>query len=446
MEITTSARAAANTAAGPTTVGASDADAIRAVKRHGVVAVALVCGCAASSPPLGTASLAIVGGTLDQNDPAVVDLAAASCSGTVIAPRVVVTAAHCDIAAGSGVAFADGTSIPVLAVHKHPQWQAETATNDIAVVVLATPTSVAAMPLFTGPLDDSFIGRAVRIVGYGTAGDGGAAGIERSGTTTIRSYLATTFEDDEQPSGTCAGDSGGPALITVGGVEQLAGVTSRGDGACRQFGVETRVDAYVASFLAPAIAATTARSLPAGASCDDGAECQSDLCITASDSDLVRYCSLDCTTATACPSPMVCDGGVCRFTPPSPGALGAPCAAASDCAGGACAARSFGGAQTCSVDCQPGASAPCPAGYVCASAARPASGMMCFPAAPAASGCAIGSGGAPDPNALFSWMCAAALALAMARRRRYAGGAHRRVSVRRLRARRDNRRGSAARD
>ena len=45
-------------------------------------------------------------------------------------------------------------------------------------------------------------------------------------------------------TGTCSGDSGGPAILEGKGPPRIAGVTSYGDKLCTEFGVSTRVDWY----------------------------------------------------------------------------------------------------------------------------------------------------------------------------------------------------------
>lgn len=60
-------------------------------------------------------------------------------------------------------------------------------------------------------------------------------------------YGSLYYEHD--PGGTCNGDSGGPAFVTIDGTEYVAGVTSYGDSACAKVGVHTAVQDYYDSYI-----------------------------------------------------------------------------------------------------------------------------------------------------------------------------------------------------
>jgi secreted trypsin-like serine protease len=59
-------------------------------------------------------------------------------------------------------------------------------------------------------------------------------------------YSSSEFITDESLSGSCRGDSGGPAFFqTLGGEIELVGVTSRGDEKCRFLGIYTYLPAFL---------------------------------------------------------------------------------------------------------------------------------------------------------------------------------------------------------
>lgn len=71
-------------------------------------------------------------------------------------------------------------------------------------------------------------------------------GILRETHAPISSVQPTEFRLDEtKGQGTCSGDSGGPAYITVDGQLLLTGVTSRGSWLCNGIGVYTNVVPYI---------------------------------------------------------------------------------------------------------------------------------------------------------------------------------------------------------
>lgn len=233
---------------------------------HRLAALAVVCaGCA---PEVGADRLGLAGGVADSELDAVVALeteGALFCSGTVVAPRVVLTATHCLAQVGSGAAIdvvvgADVASpvarIEVARARRHPDWRFDSLSDDIAVVALADDAPVPALAMSTRALTAADEGTEVVLAGYGlTSIDGGDdSGVRRRGRAPITGVRASqiSINGGTGAPSACAGDSGGPSLLDEGGELRVAGVHSRAS--CSSLTQDERVDVHVADFIDPFIA------------------------------------------------------------------------------------------------------------------------------------------------------------------------------------------------
>src|SRR5262249_8004006 len=116
---------------------------------------------------------------------------------------------------------------------------------DCSVLTLTTPVvGVTPIPYSHTPVDASFDGSTVRVVGYGVS-NGPAqtgSGTKRQLTTILASHEAGIINVGQAGHTTCQGGSGGPTLKMFGGVETVIGITSFGEKDCPTYGSMTRVD------------------------------------------------------------------------------------------------------------------------------------------------------------------------------------------------------------
>jgi V8-like Glu-specific endopeptidase len=272
---------------------------------------------------------------------------AVHCTGTLVGPRLVLTAAHCvsdprlgsslEVMFGSDVASSGSRFMRVTQAVRHPDYRGDGDAADLAVLVLDGAALVAPVALGEQPLDGT-VGASVRVVGFGVTGPSdGATGTKRSGTSTVAEVQDRVFRTVPGPSLTCQGDSGGPLFAPVGPAERLVGVTSRGDPGCSSNGINVRVDRYLQDFIAPWIAATSSTPLPGGGSGGGEALATDQLCTAPCSGDG------DCPVGLVClPSAGTEKALVKRCVVPGllPGTLGEVCTGNATCTGDAtCAER-----------------------------------------------------------------------------------------------------------
>jgi hypothetical protein len=200
----------------------------------------------------------------------------AECTGTLIAPRVFLTAEHCDLGVNRAeVTFAStfdrATSTTYWGTwHGDPGYRkSQSDPHDIAVVVLdkaVTGIPPARLPA-AGSLSNLSGSQQFTSVGYGaqsvTSGPGGKtfhyADVRYVAVGTLNSvpgngsWLRISQNPSTGNGGTCYGDSGGPNFFGAhaGETNIVAATTITGDTACRSTNVDYRMDSSSArAFLA----------------------------------------------------------------------------------------------------------------------------------------------------------------------------------------------------
>lgn len=221
------------------------------------------------------AHAAIVGGRVAEEDAFpwmafVVDFhgeTASVCSGTVVAPRLVLTAGHCaeNVETGtvnnpSGYAVVTGTADWAQEAHRqlshvsrllvYPGFDRSRLVGDAALLELATPTTAPAITL-AGDLSGLPMGTEATIAGWGETADEkeqqpaeslrsaetvvqGTEYCDRNVSPFYPESQTCTLDTPSDSTSTCYGDSGGPLLAhwPTGGALVEIGITSTGSETC----------------------------------------------------------------------------------------------------------------------------------------------------------------------------------------------------------------------
>jgi MYXO-CTERM domain-containing protein len=182
------------------------------------------------------------------------------CTGSLIAPKAVLTAKHCifdeaspdnwvtlppsvfTAAIGTDVTGTMQQEVGVFDLRTTPgiYTQADaTGGNDIAILLLVQELATPPKPISTQP---PMLGDPLQIIGFGFTQDD-VLGLKHSGTTSISDLNPGVFES-MGPAWTCSGDSGGPAVHAGRG--EVLGISSYGPSSCNvPDSYYTRIDTHL---------------------------------------------------------------------------------------------------------------------------------------------------------------------------------------------------------
>ena len=222
-------------------------------------------------------ALPIVNGELESGFPSTVALGAefgtnrfSACTGNLITPRIVLSAAHCggdlppDLILQAGKAFFGPNVTDVEHVIGfsdlivHPDYEELSSgfggtlgSNDFSMLVLAEDAPVEPTLFRHEPMDEADLGLTVKSVGFGiTSANSQVSGIKWSADLTIdeldEMFIISDSDTNPNDANICSGDSGGPMFhIDEEGLVTQWAVHSWGDQTCTITSGSTRTDLVV---------------------------------------------------------------------------------------------------------------------------------------------------------------------------------------------------------